>query len=99
MYDFIIKYYNEKIETKGCWWLRSEYLSYLYSIYGSKIYHEDLINHIKINISGFGGDIQNYQDDVDKMISIGYNSAEEHFKIRKHIGLEKKLNEDQKDLL
>lgn len=75
----------------------TEYLSYLYSIYGSKIYHEDLINHIKINISGFGGDIQNYQDDVDKMISIGYNSSEEHFKIRKHIGLEKKLNEDQKD--
>lgn len=74
-----------------------EYLSYLYSIYGSKIYHENLVNHIKINISGFGGNIHDYKEDVDKMIINGYKSSHEHFKNQKLIDSEKKSNADQKD--
>lgn len=75
----------------------TEYLSYLYSIYGSKIYHENLENHIKINISGFGGDIQNYKEDIDNMITNGYKSCIKHFNDRKQIDSEKMSNEDQKD--
>lgn len=74
-----------------------EYLSYLYSVYGSKIYHENLNNHIKVKIPGFGGDIQNYKKDVDVMITGGYETALEHFKNQKQIDSEKKSSEGQKD--
>jgi NTE family protein len=74
-----------------------EYLSYLYSIYGSKVYHENLKNHIKIKIPGFGGDIQNYKKDVDDMITNGYETALKHFNNQKQIDSEKKSNEGQKD--
>ena len=74
-----------------------EYLSYLYSIYGSKVYHENLKNHIKIKIPGFGGDIQNYKKDVDDIITNGYETALKHFNNQKQIDSEKKSNEGQKD--
>lgn len=74
-----------------------EYFSYLYSVYGSKIYHENLKNHIKVKIPGFGGDIQNYKKDVDVMITSGYETALEHFKNQKQIDSEKKSSEGQKD--
>jgi len=74
-----------------------EYLSYLYSVYGSKIYHENLKNHIKVKIPGFGGDIQNYKKDVDVIITSGYETAVEHFKNQKQIDSEKKSSEGQKD--
>lgn len=75
----------------------TEYLTYLYSIYGSKVYHKNLSNHIKINISGLGADIQNYKDNLDQMINKGYKTCEEHFNYQKRIDSKSPSNEDQKD--